>query len=55
MDNLVDWGFNFVRLGVLWEALETSPNVYNMTYLEEMEKIINNLGKKGIYTLVDMH
>ena len=24
MNNLVKWGFNFVRLGVIWEALEVS-------------------------------
>ena len=24
IDNLVGWGFNFVRLGVMWEAVETS-------------------------------
>lgn len=22
IDNLADWGFNFVRLGVMWEAVE---------------------------------
>ena len=25
--------FNFVRLGVMWEAVETSLGVYNETYL----------------------
>ncbi len=25
IDNLVKWGFNFVRLGVMWEAVERSP------------------------------
>lgn len=23
IDDLVKWGFNFVRLGVMWEAVET--------------------------------
>lgn len=53
--NLFDWGFNFVRLGVMWEAVERSPGVYNLTYLAEVEKLINRLGQKGIYTLVDAH
>lgn len=55
LDDLVKWGFNFVRLGVMWEAVERSPNVYNETYLNEIEGLINRLGEKGIYTLVDAH
>jgi hypothetical protein len=26
---LKKWGMNFVRLGVIWEAVETAPGVYN--------------------------
>lgn len=33
IQNLVDWGFNFVRLGVMWEAVETAPGEYNQTYI----------------------
>jgi len=33
IDNLYSWGFNLVRLGVMWEAVETSPGQYNFTYL----------------------
>jgi endoglycosylceramidase len=33
IDDLVSWGFNFVRLGVMWEAVETSPGNYNSTYI----------------------
>jgi hypothetical protein len=39
----------------MWEAVERSPGVYNETYLDEVEKLINRLGKKGIYTQVDAH
>jgi endoglycosylceramidase len=53
--NLQKWGMNFMRLGVMWEAVERSPGVYNETYLDEVETLINRLGEKGIYTLVDMH
>ena len=53
--NLVDWGFNFVRLGVMWEAVETAPGEYNQTYIQEIDKLITKLGKAGIYTLVDAH
>ena len=46
---------NLVRLGVIWEAVETAPGVYNQTYLNEIEKLINNLGTQGIYTMIDSH
>jgi endoglycosylceramidase len=55
LDDLVKWGFNFVRLGVMWEAVERGPDAYNETYLDEVEGLINRLGQKGIYTLVDAH
>ena len=55
IQDLYDWGINEVRLGVMWEAVETSPGVYNETYLNEIEKLINKLGQKGIYTLIDSH
>lgn len=55
IDQLVGWGFNFVRLGVMWEAVERTPDAYNSTYLDQVEGLINRLGQKGIYTLVDAH
>jgi endoglycosylceramidase len=33
--DLKNWGVNFVRLGVMWEAVEIAPGVYNTTYLDE--------------------
>ena len=30
---LKSWGMNFVRLGVMWEAVETSPGHYDTAYL----------------------
>ena len=55
INKLHQWGMNFIRLGVTWEAVETSPGVYNETYLNEIESLINKLGEKDIITLVDMH
>jgi endoglycosylceramidase len=55
IDDLVGWGINLVRLGVMWEAVERSPGVFNVTYLTEISKLINRLGQKGIYTMVDAH
>ena len=39
----------------MWEAVEREQGVYNDTYLDEIEVLINKLGQKGIYTLVDAH
>ena len=53
--NLKKWGMNMVRLGVMWEAVETSEGNYNKTYLSEIDALITKLGEAGIYTLVDAH
>jgi endoglycosylceramidase len=48
-------GFNFVRLGVMWEAVEKTEKFYDIEYLKQTQKIINLLGENGIYTLIDIH
>ena len=53
--DLVKWGFNFVRLGVMWEGVERSEGVYDNNYLDKVEALINKFGEAGIYTLVDAH
>ena len=53
--NLVKWGFNFVRLGVMWEAVEQTEGIYDEKYLNEVEALVKKLGEAGIYTLIDMH
>jgi endoglycosylceramidase len=53
--NLRMWGFNIVRLGTMWPGLEATRNSYNMTYLKEIGRIVDLLGKEGIVTLLDLH
>jgi len=55
MDYLQAWGVNFVRLGVMWEAVERKPGQFDVEYLDKVNDLINELGKRGIYTLVDAH
>lgn len=50
-----NWGINLVRLGVMWEAVESAPGVYNYTYLDQINELINKLGDAGISTLLDAH
>jgi endoglycosylceramidase len=49
------WGFNAVRLGVMWPGGEPVRGKYNDTYLNIMKSIINRLGAAGIYSIVDIH
>merc|ERR1719345_79439 len=51
--DLKKWGMNFVRLGVMWEAVERTAGVYDREYLSEVDALVTKLGEAGIYTLVD--
>jgi len=41
IEYLLAYGFNLVRLGVLWEAVEVAPGVYNQTYLQAVERLVS--------------
>lgn len=49
------YGFNAVRLGVFWSAIEPSPGKYDLSYLGAIKKTILALNKADIYTLIDFH
>lgn len=53
--NLKKWGFNVVRLGLMWAGLMPEKNKINQTYLDEMSKIIDNLESNGLYVIIDLH
>ena len=55
IDDLANWGFNLVRLGIIWESVETAPGVFNETMLANVNKMVTALGEKGVYTLIDIH
>ena len=44
MEDLKGWGMNFVRLGVMWEAVERTPGQYDEVYLEKIDALITKLG-----------
>jgi endoglycosylceramidase len=48
-------GFNAVRLGIIWEAVEPEPGVFNDAYLGSIEQTVQTLAHHGIYTVLDMH
>ncbi|CAJ1396445.1 unnamed protein product [Effrenium voratum] len=55
MTNLKAWGFNVIRLGVMWPGVEPAAGQYNQTYLKVMRKLVDDLYSHGIWTIVDFH
>lgn len=50
------WGFNAVRLGVLWHpTYPEGPGRLNETYLSAIEMQVDKFAKAGIYVILDMH
>jgi endoglycosylceramidase len=52
---LASEGFNSVRLGVIYKALEPQPGVYDDAYLEKIKAIAALLEKHDITPLLDFH
>lgn len=52
---LADNGFNVVRLGVDWAAVEPEPGVIDTEYLAGIDQTVQTLSDHGIYTVIDMH
>jgi endoglycosylceramidase len=52
---LADNGFNVVRLGIIWAAVEPAPGVYDTTYLASIAQTVQTLADHGVYTVLDMH
>lgn len=48
-------GFNAVRVGVIWKALEPSPGVYDSAYLNQIAGTVATLARHGIVSLLDSH
>jgi endoglycosylceramidase len=49
------WGFNCIRLGIIWDGLEPEPGIYNEEYLREIDKRIQWAADNDIYVYLDMH
>ncbi len=48
-------GFNAVRLGIDWAALEPEPGVYDTSYLASIESTVQTLHQDGIVSILDVH
>jgi hypothetical protein len=55
-EQLVRWGFTFIRLIITWEALEhQGPGQYDEAYLAYLRKLLLAAEKWGISVFVDPH
>jgi endoglycosylceramidase len=52
---LASEGYNTVRLGLIYKAIEPQPGQYDDAYLQRIENTVNVLGRHGIVTLLDFH
>jgi endoglycosylceramidase len=50
-----EWGFNCIRLLIIWDGLEPEPGRYDDNYLSGVDKRIAWAKQNGIYVLLDMH
>lgn len=49
------WGFNGMRIAVMWPGVEVKESVYSQEYLQKMKAIVDLAGSYGIYSLVEFH
>ena len=50
-----DWGFDFVRLLVFWDAIEPTAGAIDQAYLDRVAQRVEWLGAQGISVLLDLH
>jgi len=48
-------GYDTVRLGVIYAAVEPQPGVYDDRYLDRIARTVDLLGRYGIVSLLDFH
>src|SRR4051794_41954426 len=46
-------GYNTVRLGIIYKAVEPRPGVYDDAYLARIGRTVRALGPEGIVSLLD--
>lgn len=55
LDTVKKMGFNIIRLGITWDAVEPERGQYNDAYIDAVKKILDKCEEKGVYAYVDMH
>jgi endoglycosylceramidase len=52
---LASEGYNTVRVGLIYKAVEPEPGVYDDAYLARIQATVDMLGRHGIVSLLDFH
>jgi hypothetical protein len=56
LGRLREWGFNFLRLLVTWEAIEhAGPGIYDEAYLDYILALVKKVGQFGFSLYIDPH
>ena len=55
MTKFKSWGFNVIRLGIIWDGLEPEPGIYNEEYLSKIDEMIGWATDNDLYIMLDMH
>src|SRR5215213_3062446 len=54
-DRIAGIGWNAVRLLVSWSRVEPAAGRYDEGYLDEVERAVDLLAARGIYSIIDLH
>src|SRR5881392_1659959 len=52
---LASEGYDTVRLGIIYKAVEPQPGVYDDAYLDRIRATVDTLARHGIVSLLDFH
>ena len=52
---LASEGYDTVRVGIIYKAVEPQPGVYNDAYLAQIADTVRTLGRHGIWSMLDFH
>ncbi|MEA1877646.1 MAG: cellulase family glycosylhydrolase [Bacteroidota bacterium] len=55
LEDLASYGFNVIRLGIIWSGIEPEPGLYDEKYLLQIDQLVNWATDAGLYVLLDMH
>ncbi len=49
------WGFNVMRLGLIWDGIEPNPGQFDRGYLARIRTFIKDAARYGLAIILDMH
>jgi endoglycosylceramidase len=49
------WGFNCVRLGIVWAGVEPEPGKFDQAYLAKVDQCVRLASQQGLFVILEMH